>query len=79
MWITRNKKDTYETDSLVLWLDDDKPTRIENESYQYWTGECGIELKPYTKFWYNHYAYLTWDDEPVEVELLAKPTETTNI
>lgn len=69
MWITRNKRDTYESDSLVLWLDDEKPTRKDNGdgNYQYWFGICGVDLQPYTKVWYDKYKYLKWEDEPVEV------------
>ena len=71
MWVTRNKKDTYESDSLVLWLDDEKPTRIDNGdgNYQYWFGCCGIELKPYTEVWYDRCKYLKWEDDPIEVGL----------
>ena len=47
MWITRNKRDTYEEDSLILWIEDEKPNRIENSSYQYWFGVCGVDLKLY--------------------------------
>lgn len=74
MWITRNKRDTYESDSLILWLDDEKPTRKDNGdgNYQYWFGICGIELRPYTKKWYDEYKHLTWDAEPIEVDLITK-------
>lgn len=71
MWIARNKFDTYENDSLVLWLDDEKPTRNDNDPYKYWFGVCGVELKPYSKKWYDKYSYLTWEDEPVEVNIFT--------
>lgn len=71
MWVARNKQDQYESDSIVLWLDDEKPSRIDNGEgkSQYWFGICGIELKPHTK-WYDKYAYLTWEHEPIEVGLI---------
>lgn len=72
MWVARNKQDSYESDSIVLWLDDEKPSRIDNGEgkSQYWFGVCGIELKPHTKL-YDKYAYLTWEHDPVEVELVS--------
>lgn len=71
MWVTRNKKDTNESDSLVLWLDDEKPTRIDNGdgNYQYWFGCSEIELEPYTDVWYDRCKYLKWEDDPIEVGL----------
>lgn len=76
MWISRNKFDTYENDSLVLWLDDEKPTRNDNVTYKYWIGICGIELKPYSKKWYDKYSYLTWEDEPIEVDIMPSDFHT---
>lgn len=69
MWITRNKRDTYEEDSLILWIEDEKPNRIENSSYQYWFGVCGVDLKLYNRRLYDQFKYLTWEDEPIEVFL----------
>ena len=71
MWITRDKFNTYEEDALILWIDVEKPSRIQNEAYQYWFGERGMEI-PKSNYnpLYEQYEYLTWEDEPVEVSIV---------
>lgn len=74
MWITRNKFDKNGEDSLVLWFDDEIPTRMENGDYKYWFGFSGIELKYANMNLYKKYKYLTWEDDPIEVTLSIKHT-----
>lgn len=69
MWITRNKRDISEEDSLVLWIEDEKPKRIKSGPYQYWVGTYGVNLKMYNKRLYEEFKYITWEKEPVKVDL----------
>lgn len=70
MWITRDKFNTYEEDALIFWMDVEKPSRIENKSYQYWFGMWGMEiLESNNNPLYEQYKYLTWEDEPLEVDI----------
>ena len=71
MWITRDKFNTYEEDALILWMDVEKPSRIQNKTCQYWFGGRGIEiLKSSYNPLYEQYKYLTWEDEPLEVSVV---------